>query len=146
MKNSTVLTVSVILVLLLGLLLTFNIQSIMRGKDVEEPYLKFNHVRGIAVERKGKLYTLSFKQQNDMIYFLNNSIHVLGVKPDKRTKPEIEKLVVYQFDGKPDLVITPVAYVNENLVYSAPSWNPDGYMMEVSQGALQSLLADTYDH
>lgn len=145
MKNTTVFTVSLILVILLGLLLTVNIETIMRGKDTSEPYIEYNKVRGIAVEHKEKLYTLNFKQQNDLIYILNNSIHVLGVKPDKREKPQISKIIVYQFEGKPDLLITPVAYINQNLVYSAPSWSADGYLMEVSEGELQRLLAQTFD-
>lgn len=145
MKNSTVFVGSLIIVAITGLLLTFNIQKIMRGKDVEEPYLKFNAVKGMAVEHKDVLYTLSFKQQNDVISIINGAIPVLGVKPDKREKPEVTKIIVYQFNQEPDIVITPIAYVNQNLVFSAPKWNPDGYLMEVSQGDLHKLLSLTYD-
>lgn len=146
MNNQTVFTISLLVIIGLGVLFTINISSILRGKETEEAYLKFNSVRGMAIERSKLTYTLNFDQQNDIVSILNRSVRVVGVKPDKRQKPDIEKLVIYQFGNKPDIIITPIAYIDQNLVYSAPAWNTDSYLMELSDGELQKLIAQTYDH
>ncbi len=145
MSNQTVFTISLLVIVGLCLLFTVNITSILKGKESEEAYLKFNSVRGMAVEHDKLLYTLNFDQQNNIITILNRSVRVMGVKPDKRQKPDIEKLVVYQFENKPDIIITPIAYINNNLVFSAPAWNADNYLMELSNGELQKLFVQTYD-
>lgn len=145
MNNQTVFTISLLVIIGLGVLFTANIRSILKGKGTDETYLKFNSVRGMAVEHNKLTYTLNFDQQNEIISILNKSVRVVGVKPDKRQKPNIQKLIVYQFGDQPDLVITPIAYINQNLVFSAPAWNTDNYLMELSNGELQKLLAQTYD-
>jgi hypothetical protein len=145
MRNQTVFTISLLVIIGLCVLFTINISSIMKGKNVDETYVKYNGVRGMAIEHNKLLYTLNFDQQNDVIGMLNRSVRVVGVKPDKRQKPDIEKLVIYQFGDKPDIIITPIAYINNNLVYSAPAWNVDNYLMELSDGGLQKLIAQTYD-
>ncbi|MFI5343323.1 MAG: hypothetical protein ACHQUC_03785, partial [Chlamydiales bacterium] len=109
-----------------------------------EPYLKYNQMQGVAVQHNTLLYTLNFQQQTDLVTLLNRSVRVLGVKPDKHEKPKVEKIIIYQF-GKSNVIITPIAYLNGNLVYSAPAWNADNYLMEISDGELQKLLDQTYD-
>lgn len=146
MKNQTVFTIALLAILGLGILFTINITAILRGKQTDEPYIKNESVRGMAIEYKKLLYTLNFNQQNEVVNILNRAVRVVGVKPDKREKPEIDKIIIYQFNNKPDIVITPVAYINNNLVYSAPVWNVDSYLMELSDGTLQKLIAQTYDH
>lgn len=145
MSNQTVFTIALLVIIGLGILFALNISTIMQGKDVDEVYLKYNSVRGMSVEHNKLQYTLNFDQQNNIISILNRSVRVVGVKPDKRQKPDIEKLVIYQFGNDPDIVITPIAYINNNLVYSAPAWNADNYLMELSNGKLQKLFAQTYD-
>lgn len=145
MKNQTVFTIALIFIAGISILFIINMNAILKGKNAEEQYLKYNNVRGIAVEHKDLLYTLNFNQQNNLVDILNHSVRVVGVKPDKRQKPDISKIIIYQFGNQPDIVITPVAYVNKNLVYSAPAWNVDQYLMEISDGQLQQLLAQTYD-
>ena len=146
MKNQTVFTIALLVILGLGILFTINITAILRGKEKNEPYIRNEGIRGMAVEYNKLLYTLNFNQQNQMINILNRSVRVVGVKLDKREKPVIDKIIIYQFDNKPDIVLTPIAYINNNLVYSAPLWNVDNYLMELSDGGLQKLLVQTYDH
>jgi len=145
MKNRTAFTIALFFVLGVVALFAMNLSTILAKHTLDEKYLKYNHVRGMAVEYNDLLYTLNFKQQNDLVSLLNHSVRVVGVKPDKRKKPEISKIIIYQFEDKPDIVITPVAYVNKNLVYSAPDWNEDNYLMEINDGRVQKLLAQTYD-
>lgn len=145
MNNRIVLFFTIAVLAGMGILLAINMSSILTGQPAHQTYLKYNNVRGMAVGHNQMLYTLNFKQQNDVIDILNRSVRVLGVKPGKRQKPNIEKIVVYQFDNQPDIVITPIAYVDGNLVYSVPQWDQDGYLMELSDGDMQKLLMQTYD-
>lgn len=145
MNNRTVVYLTIMVVVGLVVLLAINMSSILTGQPGNQTYLKYNDVRGMAVDHNDLHFTLNFTQQNKVIDIINRSVRVVGVKPGKRQKPDIEKIVIYQFDGKPDLVITPIAYVDNNLVFSIPNWEKDGYLMEVSEGTLQTLLSQTYD-
>jgi hypothetical protein len=145
MNNRTLFTLTGIVLLGMTILLGLNIKTILTGEPENQTYLKYNQVRGIAVQHKELLYTLNFKQQNQVISILNQSVRVLGLKPGKRQRPDVAKIIIYQFNEQPDLVITPLVYVDNNLVYSIPQWNPNGDLMEVSEGVLKELLPETYD-
>ncbi|MBA2367921.1 MAG: hypothetical protein H0V82_02720 [Candidatus Protochlamydia sp.] len=145
MSNRTLLFLTALVILGMITLFALNMQSILSGHPDDQTYLKYNHVRGVAVSYNDMLYTLNFDQQNELISILNRSVRVVGVKPGKRKKPDIEQIIIYQFNDQPDLIIKPVAYVDNNLVFSAPAWNSDGYLMEISDGRLDQLLAQTYD-
>jgi len=135
-------------VVFLGMLTLFalNLTEVLTTQsDDPQTYLKYNDVRGMAVGHNQLLYTLNFKQQNTVVDILNRAVRVVGVKPGKRQKPNIDQIIVYQFDNKPDITITPIAYVDSNLVFTAPEWNGDGYLMEISNGSLQQLLSQTFD-
>jgi hypothetical protein len=125
------------------LLLLLNTIPMILSPKVEK-YLKYNFVRGMAVEHKNKLYTLGFNQQNEMIGFFNRSVPVDAAGEDQKQKLDISKIVVYRFNA-PDLIIIPIAYEDDNLIFSSPEWNSKGVMKDVSQGALKNLLLQTYD-
>jgi hypothetical protein len=127
------------------ILLGLNMTSILTGTPPAETYLKHNQVKGMEVGYNNLLYTLNFKQQNELIDIFNRSVKVVGLKPGKHQKPSIEKIIVYQF-GLPDLVITPIAYIDNNLVFSVPEWDVNGYLMELSDGYLHQMIMQTYDH
>ncbi len=145
MTNRTLIYLTALVLIGMVTLFAINMTSILTGKPEDQTYLKYNHVRGMAVSHNQMLYTLNFKQQNDVIEILNRTVRVVGVKPGKRQRPGIDKIIVYQFNDQPDLVITPIAYVDNNLVFSVPAWNPNGFFMEVSNGRLHQLLSQTYD-
>lgn len=144
MNNRTLFYLTAIVLISMAALLTLNLSSILRGEPLTQDYIRRNHVRGMAVEHHQLLYTLNFQQQNDILDILNRAIRVTEIK-GKREEPLIEKIVIYQFDNQPDLILKPIAYVNDDLVFSIPEWNPDGYLMEVSAGRLHQLLSQTYD-
>lgn len=145
MSNRTLLYLSFVVIAGMAILLALNISYFFTGKPIDQTYLKYNDVRGIAVSHQQKLYTLNFEQQNSAIEMLNRSVPVVDIKPGQRQKPDIEKIIVYQFENQPDIIITPVAIVNGNLVFSVPQWVQDGYLMDLSDGDFQKLLAQTYD-
>jgi len=145
MNNRTLVYLTGFVILGMLVLLGLNMTSILTGQPTNQTYLQYNNVRGMAVIHDKIPYTLNFSQQNEIIDIINRSVRVVGVKPGKRQKPDIEKLIVYQFDGKPDLVIEPIAYVDQNLVFSVPEWQTNSYLMELSEGGLHHLLSKTYD-
>jgi hypothetical protein len=145
MSNRLVLWMTVLVLIGIGILFALNMASLFRGQSPASIYLKHNNVRGIAVKHENKLYTLNFTQQNDVVDWLNGSVPIEEIKSGQQTNPVIEQIVIYQFGEAKDLILTPVAYVDHNLIYSIPDWNPKGYMMDVSEGRLQNLLSQTYD-
>lgn len=145
MSNRLLAYLTGMVILGMVILLSLNMTTLLSGQPRTQTYLRYNDVRGIAVKHNNLLYTLNFNQQNKVVDIINRAVRVLGVKPGKRQPPAIESLIVYQFDGKPDLVINPIAYVDNNLVFSVAQWESEGYLMEVSEGALQTLLSQAYD-
>lgn len=144
MSNRTLFLLTGLVVLCIVILLLLNALPLFWTPSVEK-YLKFNDVRGMAVEHKGKLYTLNFDQQNEVIGYLNKSIPVADtVVANKNPKIDISKIVVYRF-GLPNLTMVPIEYINNNLIFSSPDWNPKGLMKDVSRGELENVLSQTYD-
>jgi hypothetical protein len=109
-----------------------------------EKYLSQNNVRGIAVEHKGKLFTLNFQQQNDFITYINQAFKAgNAISPQPSTA--INKIVIYQFENKPDIDITVYGYIDNDLIFSTPAWFSNELLRDKSQGALKTLLSQTYD-
>lgn len=127
-----------------GILLVMNILPIF-WSPVNEKYLSYNGVKGIAVVHDGKYYTLNFNQQNETIDMLNMSLKV-GKQSVQSSegKPSFDKIVIYLFNA-PDMELTPVAMQSGSIIFQAPSWNPDGYMKEVSKGEFKKLIENAYD-
>lgn len=145
MNNRILVALTSAVILGMLVLLALNMTSILTGQPGGQTYLRYNHVRGVAIQHNQLLYTLNFSQQNQVIDLLNRSIRVVGFKPGKNEKPDFDQIIIYLFDGKPDVILTPVAYVDDNLVFTAPAWDKEGYLMELSEGDLKNLLSKTYD-
>ena len=146
MNNRTLTYLTLLVLLGMAVLIGINMKSILTGQPNNQTYLKYNDVRGMAVSHNQLLYTLNFEQQNTVIEILNKAVRVVGVKPGKRQKPTIDKIIVYQFEGQPEITINPIAYIDNNLVFTVPAWDKDSYLMELSEGDLRQLLLETYDH
>lgn len=145
MSNRTLFFLTALVILSMVTLFAFNLTNILTGQPPNQIYLKYNDVRGMAISHNQMLYTLNFQQQNTIIDILNKAKPINEIKSDKRQPPNIDKLVIYLFEDKPDIVFTPIAYIDKNLVFSIPALVPNGYFMELSEGDLQQLLAQTYD-
>jgi len=126
-------------------LFSINMTSILTGQSPKQTYLKYNNVSGMAVVHNKLNYTLSFKQQNRVIDILNEAL-IVGELAGNRKPPNFEKLVIYQLDHEPSIELVPIGYLEDNsMVFSAPTWAPNGYLMDISQGDLQKLISQTYD-
>lgn len=144
MSNRNLVFMTILVLVCMGAMLILNITSVF-SRSAGEKYLSYNGVRGMAIEHNKILYTLSFDQQNKMIEHINLSLAIGGnaAKYDKSTL-DFEKIIIYLFNA-PDLVLTPIAYYNQNLIYSVPAWNPQGYMQDISYGSWKNLISQTYD-
>lgn len=143
MSNRFILYMTVGVILGIAVLLSINLFYTLQGNPIGETYLKYNFVRGAAVEHEGKLYTLNFAQQNAFIQNINKAIQTSDIKSTSDTKPEISKIVVYQFNG-PDIVLTPVNY-DEDILFSAPQLSTTKYLKDISRGQLRTLISQTYN-
>lgn len=111
----------------------------------KEKYIKYNDVRGMAIEHHQKLYTLNFQQQNEVIGYINKSIPVpqSSVK-NVKSKLDYTKIIIYRFNA-PDMILMPIEYNDNNLIFSNPELNPSGLMRDTSRGGLKNVLANTFD-
>lgn len=143
--NKSVIYLTLLVLLSMGILFFMNIDEIVSGKIGNESFIAYNDVSGMAVKHQGLVYTLNFKQQTDALDILNRSLRIKIIDSGERSPPDIEQIIIYRFGTKPPLLLTPVTYLNDNLVYTNSEWNPDGYLKEVSRGVLKQILSDTYD-
>jgi len=97
-------------------------------------------VRGVAVEKEGKIFTLNLKQQTEVLGYINSLLPV-----DKKDyvnaqqKFNFSRLIVYRFD-KPDAILIPIALQNKGIVFDVPLLNSSSYMFDPSGGKMQALL------
>lgn len=112
----------------------------------QEKYIAYNDVKGIAIEHHGFLYTLNFEQQNRVIGWINMSLAINTTPPAQNslTEPDVSNLIIYRFN-KTDLILKPIGYSKNNLVFLSSELNSRGYMQDVSLGDWKSLLTKTYD-
>lgn len=143
MNNQSLFYMTGVVVVGVVILLLINLYNTFEGHPTNETYLKYNFIKGSAIEHKGKLYTLNFDQQNALIQAINRSIPTTDI-PEEKTKADFTKIIIYRFQA-PDVVITPITYINDDLVFSAPELMAKGYLKEVSRGELKTLLSKTFD-
>jgi hypothetical protein len=136
---------TVIVLIGMGILLALNLTNLLSGNPKNEPFLQSNNVRGMAVTHNKIPYTLNFNQQNALIQIFNQSIKLVEIPSEKRTKPAFDNIIIYQFNDKPDLVITPITYIGQDLIYTNPEWASKGYLKEVSEGRLKEIIENSYD-
>lgn len=144
MSNRTLFWMTGLVIASMVLLLLLNSIPLIWTPKTEK-YLKYNDVRGMAIEHKQKLYTLNFQQQNDLIGYLNQALPIPNSSIQNiKSAVDYTKIIIYRF-GSPDIEITPIEYKNHNLVFYSPDWNAKGLMREVSGGGLENLIPLTFD-
>jgi hypothetical protein len=143
-SNKTIFYMTGFVIVGIALIFIFNFLQIF-SFPLNEKFVAYNDVRGIAVEHHNLLYTLNFDQQNQLIEYVNMGLPVGKAALTQSKDPlPFTKIIVYRFD-QPDLVMTPIEIDNQNLVFSVPQWNPNGYIKDVTLGKLNQLIAGTYN-
>ena len=147
MNNRLLLYLTLVVIGCMGIVLIMNFSRIFVERQ-NQKYLNYNDVRGIALEHNSLLYTLNFEQQNNLIYYFNQALPTTKNNPNQASSSkslDFSKLIIYRFNS-PDLIAIPIAYdAYDNLLFSIPEWNPEGYMRDFSQGSLKYLISTTYD-
>lgn len=109
-----------------------------------DKYFGPNDIRGSAIVYKGKPYTLNFLQQTRFIDFLNRALAVGKIEPSASTSSHpFDRIVIYLFNGK-EIELTPAGISDDNIYFSAPALQKNGYLQDVTQGRLLQLLKGTY--
>lgn len=131
------------LVGILGLFLT-NFLPMLRG-PIQQKFVDYQDVNGIDVTKGGSPWTLNFKQQNDFLDRLNQSI--LIKKADYQPTQEkfsFDSITIHRFKDK-DIVLKPIGKKNKNIVFTSPQISENAYVQDVSEGNLLSFIETTYD-
>lgn len=144
MSTRTLLILVALVIVSMGTVLTLIILPQIEGHSSER-YIRLNDIHGMSVVYKGKEYTLNFDQQNEVALLLNPSISIAKEVSSQFLDPvPFEKIIIYLFNA-PSIEIVPIGFKNDDLIYSVPAWNPNGYLKDVSNGTLKQTLLQTYD-
>jgi hypothetical protein len=144
MKNRTWWYLTGVVIVSVIVLFSFNSRVLVTGELLNEKYLKYNEVQGIAVEHQHMKYTLNFAQQKEFIAILNRALPVRNLQMLQLKPLPFESIVVYQFNQQP-LIFLPLGFIDDRLVFSVPNWNSEDYLMEISNGRLQEIFSQIYD-
>lgn len=145
MSNRQIITLAALAVAAVFVLFAIKLIPFAGTSFQYEKYISHNDVRGSAVVQNDLDYTLNFEQQNALLGYLNKSLTVESAGYKKTADIPFSKLILYRFNSTP-IEITPIAVDSSDLIYSAPLWNPNGYMRDTSDGSLLKLLNSTFDH
>lgn len=96
-------------------------------------------VKGMSIEKAGKTYTLNQSQQNKALSFINTMVPVDKKDYVKRGVFDFSRIVVYRID-KTSVMLTPVAFSDQDIVFDVPSLNTSSYFLAKSGGELNSLI------
>jgi hypothetical protein len=126
----------------MGMILMMNIAPVF-WSPTNERFVAYNDVSGVAVVHEGVEYTLNFDQQNSFIRLVNRALPVTEEKTTRPTKNlPFSQIIVFLFKKSP-VLITPLAFEKDNLLFSAPEWSPN-LLIDVSDGDLKTLLLNSY--
>lgn len=143
MDNKTLILFSAIVVVCIAILFGLNMGNIIKSSPPAR-FIEQKDVKGVAVERKDKLYTLSLNQQTRAIDYLNQSLPVGKEIRISNKDAGFSKLIIYRFEGK-DITLTAVGLKDYDIIFQAPEWNPEGYLEDISFGSFHEMILETYD-
>lgn len=149
-KNLTLLTMALAAILVLfGINLISHLGNNAATPAGETPVvgnnllaLKSGDVKGMSIERDGKVYTLNQKQQTAALDFINRFRPVDKQDYPQRDRFVFSKLTVMRFN-QPDVVLIPVAFKDKDLVFDIPSLNSGSYLLDLSGGEFYSLIQNS---
>lgn len=137
-------TLTIIVVVVMAALILLNMTTIF-SHPLHEKYLAYNDVNGIDVEQNGLLWTMNFDQQNKSIEYINRSLSVERSRNADKAELNFTRLIIHRFK-EPDIILEPVTYEDNNLIFNVPEWNKNGFLLDTSRGQFKTLISQTYDH
>lgn len=136
-RSLTLMTIAVVVGVVLLLALNFTRFFTESGTG---PYLSRVEIKGISIVRDNQEYPLSYEQQNTLVNLVNKALLVKKEDiAEAGTPPDFTKIIVNRFD-RTRIEITPVKYVGNDLVFSESTWNPNGWLRDVTHGELKTLI------
>ncbi|MCB1114775.1 MAG: hypothetical protein KDK62_08460 [Chlamydiia bacterium] len=145
MKNNTY---TLLFLALAGVLVLFGVNYLSTAKsEMENKELaSFGNlglnpakVKGIAIEKAGKRFTLNQEQQVKALSFLNTMVPVDKKDYPKKETFDFSRIVVSRFN-LPDVSIVPVARADKDIVFDVPVLDTNSYLLSMSGGELQELI------
>lgn len=141
MSNQNLWAMTIALLAGIGLLFVMNMTPVLDSLNFEKNRLELNDVQAISIEKDGKQHVLNLQQQVELVKYLNLAVPVEKKTYENQTDQiDFERIVISRLKNQPEVVITPVGYIRNNLLFSAPSWNPKGYMRDLSDGGLKKII------
>lgn len=151
MSNRLITYMSILVIIGMGILFLINFfpgalsfPQLFQSAALEK-FIKPNDVEGVEIIHDQKPYVLNFSQQNHLLELLNLATPTNIKPPEVAQDMDIQKIVIHRLHGAP-IEITPLAYINNELLFSAPAWRSDGLLKDMSAGEMKTLLSHTYDH
>lgn len=140
--NMTLLTIALAAILVLfGVNLITHVKPELKETEETAGTLALNRsdIRGMAIDKNDKIFTLNQIQQNEAVTYINRMRPVN--KNDYPTKGSFQfsKLIVYRFN-KSDVVLIPIAFHDKNLVFDIPALGSSSYMLDESSGKFYDLI------
>lgn len=104
-------------------------------------YLEANQVLSIKLVGFDRTeQELNQDNQTAMITFLNKAVPVdKEAILKKATKAKVDKIVIQRIGDKA-IDITVIGYAGHNVIFYEPNWNPNGLMLDQTDGPLKTLL------
>lgn len=142
MSNKTITTLTFIVIAAMGILLVLNIKSLLPGGDYGT-YLKSGDVVNITIVTETNQFVLDEEESALFIKYINRAVPVERIREiGKKEYPAAQKIIILMKDGEKE-TLTPIVYVDKDLIFSAPQWNPKGYMMDLSDGEIKGVIQTT---
>lgn len=142
MNNTLLRLLTVLVIFAMGILLVLNMKEWIPGVSGYATYLKKDNIRSVTIIHEGDEYPMNLNQQERFIALINRSVPVDKIREEgKKVPPYSQEIRIDRIEGD-DVTLTPIVYVDNSLIYSVPQWNPHGYMMDLTDGALQSLILE----
>ena len=144
LKNSTIALLALFL-LAIGVIFFQNASRFLTGVSFTSPMSEFNanDISGSQLVYKGTPYTLSLKQQMEVLDVINQAVPFEGrFQADKNVG--FDKITFFSF-GKNNINLIPIIYIKNKLVFQIPGTQNE-YLIEESEGKLRNLIINSYDH
>lgn len=144
MSNRTLTYLIILIIACVGVVFALNFSRLYIEKEPLD-YIDRNYVRGMELVVDGVPYTLNFEQQNNAVTLLNNAIKVgyEALFNEEEGSIGFEKILIYRFDAPP-ITVTPIAYINDTLLFKVPEWQPNGFLNDTQPGAFKTLIKSAH--
>lgn len=145
MKSSTLIAMTAVVLIAITTLLIINVAPKSYVPTPAESSFPINDISGIAVFHNGVPYTLNFEQQKIALDALGRAVEVKKADYPKVQGPfNFDKIAIYRIKNT-EIELTPIQFVDTNLVFSVPSISTAEYFLELSGGGLQEMINTTFD-